>query len=377
MPVRKKSTKKAPARKRATRATKRKVTTKRKKTSKKKASKASSSAMRSLATYYDPFCGLHNQPRIPDGKASASLGHQLECINEVNTALTGSLGENGVTHMLLFPGLNACLAVVDSQESVANYGASDVPMTYRLADGVLINWSGLSDSTGGTMNYISNVPAYWRQVSCGLKLNLLNPVEEDDGWFEACRVTYPLNADDWILHETNGGKSAARLTGAFSPLGVLQDLRTDQIVNQSSYISGELRDLKHHQFRLNPMSEHKFIHSAERQYFLGTEIPAIDGINSVCTFLQGGSNVEDALNKHIDFQFDMVYIRIHGRSTGTPTRLLAHVVSNQEIMYDNDSTLSRYHQQPDDKMDIESHSDLLRRQHGGSAAEPVSSGPGK
>jgi len=48
-----------------------------------------------------------------------------------------------------------------------------------------------------------------------------------------------------------------------------------------------------------------------------------------------------------DGSFDCIFIRIHPRAEGSTdvasTRLLAHVVSNQEIMYDETSQLSRFH----------------------------------
>jgi hypothetical protein len=284
---------------------------------------------------------------------------------------------DGVMHILLYGGIDCGMIVSDSLEQLNSYANLN---TYAvgLADGVNVDWSNVTAS-GGSVQY-DQLIAYWRLVSAGARLSLLNPAEEDDGWFEACRVHQPLDSAAYYLINKDGDSSSGgRATkGTFAPAQVLDEMKTDQIVNQASYTSGTLRDLKNMQFNLNPVNENDLMNISSSIRFDSSDVIAVDTNDQVAAFNTGKDDVQQAIKKHIDTNHDYIYIRIHGRGTGSanPTRLLCNVISNQEVIYDNDSNLSRYHQPGDSKMDMDMHADTKRRQDGGVAAVPVSSSPG-
>jgi len=97
-----------------------------------------------------------------------------------------------------------------------------------------------------------------------------------------------------------------------------------QLVENPTYVTGKLRDIHRHVFQLAPQgSDHDF-----------RELPS--------AFLSG--NPVGNTNPLLDDNFDAIYIRIHGRTgSESPTRIMTHIVSNQEVIYDEAATLCRYH----------------------------------
>jgi hypothetical protein len=98
---------------------------------------------------------------------------------------------------------------------------------------------------------------------------------------------------------------------------------------------------------------------------------AHDAPNLECGFNPASNPAEthDMIKEQIDFNFDMIYIRCHVRarptaSPGTPTRLHYNVVSNQEIVYDTNDKLARYHLKTKDIGPVagDAHNSLLRKQ---------------
>lgn len=333
--------------------------------------------------YHDPFAGLTNQPRIPDGISTDSLGHSLKSVFQTSTlanAGNGGAGD-GIVHILVYGGVDACVAIMNDSNHAGNYtNLSSTAYTVGLADGINLNWSGLTAASGGIATY-SDAYAHWRLVSAGLHLQLLNVCDEDDGWWEACRVHHPFDCAGYKLGTKNGdlGGTAKTNNGTVTPQGIISGLKDDQIVNQPSYVCGALRDIHKTQFTLNPIKPHDLIGFSGQQYLLGTELPngGFDETDLMAEILNGSSNGEDLVKKHVDLNHDMIYIRLHGRAgTGSisGSTLLGTAVSNQEVVYDNNSNLARY-MKPSEKakVDMQDQSHRKRQKTGGSAAQPVSS----
>jgi hypothetical protein len=144
--------------------------------------------------------------------------------------------------------------------------------------------------------------AKWRIVSTGLKINLINSSEYNDGYFEAIRIS--------MGQENTAHDEDALRTELNAAIGV----NNSQMIDQPSYVTGKLKDI------------HKFVFQCRP-----------DGLNH-----DFNSNTDT-----LDNGFDCVLIRITGRAAGAGdtnlTKLMCHVVSNQEIVYKSNYALSRFH----------------------------------
>lgn len=129
-----------------------------------------------------------------------------------------------------------------------------------------------------------------RVVSCGLRLELMNASMENDGYWEAARV--PVTTSDFSYAGgfwRNVGSSPAALS----------------LSNHPTYQTGKLRDLARYQFKLNP------------------------------------ENVDvEFSTAMVKPEFDMIVIKINGRSAGN-TQIMYNAVCNQEVIYREGTALSR------------------------------------
>jgi hypothetical protein len=214
----------------------------------------------------------------------------------------------------------------------------------------------------------------WRLVSSGLKLSCVNNAINNAGWYEATRITYPKDYKGWGMIPCPTGKyfsfgppstNAPQVTNddrirfeqyydntrlyiggpivfkttTIDSLGV--NPRTGQVsppfvgpgtdmVQNPTYTSGKLRDLHKIVFKLRPTSD-------EHDY---KDVPdtlnrAFGLLNYPWTKTGADGNNCSAL---VDDSFDAIHIRIHGADG---TRLLMHVVSNTELVYDESSVIAR------------------------------------
>jgi len=319
-----------------------------------------------LHVYHNPFATHTSQPKIPDGKAIHSIGFSTQFVEQIDNSNAAS---DDVLHMLLYPGMNSALIVsgTPTQAAAGSLGtrAYYVP-AFQNSNG--ISWDTLVNPAVDADVTMDDGYAKWRIGSLGLQLKLLNSVEEDDGWWEACRVNEALLAFDWQL-STVGDSTNRATDGCVTPLGLLGKLELREIANEPTYSTGLLRDLNRIQFECHPTGiEHDFqqqkkqvelesgdylYSSGARQGSLLTESPAVFNL----------------IENFVDFGHDMVYIRLHcrPRSQGG-SRFHVNCVSNQEIVYDTNDRLARYQTRSHTiGSDMEAHT-LLRRKNGAAAS---------
>lgn len=265
-----------------------------------KTSSYGSKASGQLAVYRNAFSTATTNPKIPDGKAYHSSGVRLQAVKEFINDTTSTMD------FLLFPGLNNGLIMAKANQDNGRY------MPYA-SHGVL-------DGTAPgpyTQNSETAIDK-WRVVSQALKITLINNSDENDGWWEAARVQLS-NSTPIIVDPVATGN----LVGTSTDLVTLPGVDVErQMVENPTYVTGKLRDIHRHIFQLMPQgADHDF------SELRGTT----DG------------SQESALALW-DQNFDAIYIRIHGRTGAeSPTRVMCHVVSNQEVVYDEAATLCRYH----------------------------------
>jgi hypothetical protein len=139
-----------------------------------------------------------------------------------------------------------------------------------------------------------------RIVSVALRLSLLNNTLENEGYWEAARI--PVEDTDFTIDPVTGLLTLSALTTGFD------------LANHQTYQTGKIRDLFRYQFKLN---------SQNSQHPFGPISPVTD-------------------ENYADSTFDVIIIKVKGRTTvGSASVLMYDVVSNQEIIYSENTALSR------------------------------------
>jgi len=252
------------------------------------------------AVYNNPFSTATTNPKIPDGKVYSSTGVRLQGVTEVVNDGTETMD------ILLFPGLNNGVSVTST------LGAASKGLPYR--DHGLFNTGALPQGQ------LSASIHKWRIVSQALKITLVNNSDENDGWFEAIRVQG--SADSGFGPATQLDGSPPGVYVGADVAGVLPALSATSLVEHPTYVTGKLRDIHRYMFHLMPQgNDHEF-----------NIMPRTVETNE--EFVQSCLDNES---------YDSVFIRVHGRTGSAPTRLMLHVISNQEVVYDEGTFMTRYH----------------------------------
>ncbi|AQA27297.1 P1 [Avon-Heathcote estuary associated bacilladnavirus] len=312
--------------------------------SKKKGKKMSANEIKNqLHVMHDPFSDKTSQPKIPDGKANESLGFATQTVQEVGNAE----GANTM-HILLFPGQNSGILIDETAQADLGSRTYYIP-TFFGSNG--LDWDDLADATtAANVRGLDNY-ALWRVVSTGLQLKLLNPVDQDDGWWESVRVTTENTNVDWYLTTGNNSTQPGGNNGTIAPVGLINSLLSQQtLANEQSYSTGLLRDLHRVQFECHGQRDyHDFIQQRNEIRLAGAAISAVDKTtNYEAQFSLGHDDANDVINQFVDRSYDMVYIRLHCRqNTGTTpflgSRFHLNCVSNQEVIFDHEERESRFH----------------------------------
>jgi hypothetical protein len=243
-----------------------------------------------VAILTDPFAMI-SQPKLWDGKKQSSSGIRLRATGEL------TLSQKGPTYLCLIPGHSTSLAW-QTDPSTAYYNS---PFKGHMA----------------TTVDRSNIKL-GRIVSCGLRLTMINNSDQNEGYFEAARISVqPSDFDVDIatgalrykpIQPTNPLVASTGLTGANPIPDII-------LSNHVTYQTGKLRDIEKLQFKLNSVdNEHDFA-------------PIFEPPTS---------------DMFLDQSFDIILMKLHGRQQNTgATQLMYDAVSNQEVIYVEDTSLAR------------------------------------
>lgn len=300
-----------------------------------------------MEIYKHPHTMVTTHPKIPDGKVPRSLGLSNQSAGELTASLTTQPGGQpgnaaGVMHILIFPGQNSGALIYGSTGSYTT--STGTNFNNALAPGESIFWEGSPDlsfgsvtsTTGGTISTTFEY-ASWRNVSQGLSLGLLNPAESDDGWWEMVRVTDTLDPEDYQVRNRVDTDTTAY--GTVAPQGKLtNDLLTRNLGNNNSYRTGLLRDIHKEYFQLLPSyKDHDFLQQMDEQAFTGDDIQSVMNAggeeNGRYVRFNNTDDSRNFINSKVDPSFDMIYLRIHGRTSGEATRLHYNMCANHEVTY--------------------------------------------
>lgn len=332
-----------------------------KKTAARRRTQKVSGAKPELDVYVNPHSNATSHPKIPDGKVKRSLGLSNQAAGELialQTPIaahgTASPGD-GTIHILMYAGQNSGAIIMNTLGS-ANPINGGGAYTSEIRCGEFMSWSGCPDvaiqagfsATGGTLG-TSFEYSQWRCVSQGLLLGLLNPAEEDDGWWECIRVNDPLETGDFSVLPRDRDHSTVSnmtLTPARKLYGDL--MGRNDLPNTPSYQTGLLRDIHEHYFQLAPAyNDHEFSQEMDLVTFGATDVVNAGTVGTAqdgrfVQFEDGSDDVRGYINQKIDKSFDMIYLRIHGRSATTPSRLHYNLVNNAEVTYAGNTIEARF-----------------------------------
>lgn len=273
-----------------------------------------------LAVYHNAFSTATTNPKIPDGKCYHSAGIRLQSVGEWTN------DGNGQMDFLFFPGINN--GIVAAQCLPNPITGFHQPYSQHF----VLNSSNEQSPDAEV--------AKWRLVSQATKVNLVNNSDENDGWWEAIRVQLGgnLGPDGFGLVPIGTATKVIGATAANNIPGM--NLGITQLVEHPTYCTGKLRDIHRHIFDLMPQgSDHEF---RMMKFDMSTSVDLmVDQEN-----------------------YDAIFLRIHGRpGAATPTRVMIHQVSNQELLFQESATMSRFHSEADNHEQIFINS-KRRRQNG-------------
>lgn len=308
---------------------KRKLTTTRKPTS-----TSTSEVNKHLHVVANPFSGATQHPKIPDGKVPNSLSRRLR--NTVSfTASTSTY-----TDILIGPTFgnlaNTFGASIDSAKGSGIIGA------VGQTAGIIGNFVGAGPYT---ITPAGNI-AKQRIVSQAIRLTQINNDEQNDGWYECCRLNIPKQSTfygfcniDNTDTTMNGSKNAVLFPDQSVQASYLNGL---PLVEQPGYTSGMLKDLKNKEFKLQPVGCEA--HMNEAPTIIATQGT---NVNVEATDRWVGLLVsamdDQLLELGLDDSWDWILIRIHGRQVGgSPSSFIAECIQNVEFCFSPNSDLATF-----------------------------------
>lgn len=295
-------------------------------------------------TISNPFSARILNPKINDGVTPYSCGVRCQYAGEHPT-----FGAAAPMIMYLYPSLTGGLSVFRSQ----------LPSYQHSFYGNHVKIDGLAG--GSATQSTASAVVKWRLVSQALKLSLINNCEANDGWFEAIRVDTPGDNNYWqytpfedqinsngiftaqgvpkqVFDEYSTFKGNPPTSGNPPVAAPVVNTGTQEIVlpgadvasigsfaTHPTYVTGKLKDLHKYVFQLRPNTrEHEF-NTLSKDYLIGA-------------------------HDTVDPNWDSIIIKIYGRSypantaaqDAVLTRVHAHVISNQELVFDESVPLARY-----------------------------------
>ena len=258
-----------------------------------------------MESLINPFSLILKSPKLLDGEIKNSAAIKVRSTGEVLCSATQN------TNIILFPGLTNVLCYCNEPNGLDN---STDPLTSPLTDNVLIDGTIFKQhlSTPADRSAVRLA----RLTGAGARFFLTNSAEEDDGYWEACRITnHQVDRDVFFKNDSSGALGA----------GILKALATDfDLANNSTYQFGQLRDIHKYVFKLNSEdNDHKY--------------SPVNGLNS-----SSGTNPNYSTALADMDQWDMIFIKVRGRRNATsPSVLRFDTVANQEIVYSETSLLAR------------------------------------
>lgn len=303
-----------------------------------------------------PFSSATQQPKIPDGALTSSLARRMQHVFQLRNG-NGSLG-NDIMHLVYAPTLGVPLTALNSETGVTLRGGSGSDPSFHGFSGQTVKFE-LQGPGGGTVVQIPEVVgssafelhnesgfSKWRIISQGLRLELTNNDEQNEGWFEACRFNWRRKNGDLVLTPLDGTTTGTELGLAPSNQN-LEYLAPMSMVEQPGYKTGLLKDLKKLEFMLHPQSSTHDPVVLDKQFNL-TELQqyTIDTNTRQMRLVDGDDDAGRLKDQMVDANMDWLYIRVHPRvnngSSSNGSALLTSIIQNIEVAFDPASDFATF-----------------------------------
>lgn len=265
---------------------------------------------------YNPFAKTNTPPKIADGREFLSSGIRLQAVDEISCTVSTA---KPTFYIAVIPGLsNGVFAWQDGETT-----QKILPYKNHFV-GTAVAGSGTPPGAATGTQTNDQTIAKWRLVSQGIRFQLLNNSDENEGWFEMIRYQlYPSKISLSLENATAAPSTMAVVRSGNNFLPGFDPTSTATLCEHPTYTTGKLR-------HMNRMIFKHFANTGDHDFI---PVPTV-------------LDMTNDANKLVDLSFDCLLFKIHPRtvdpSTSQPTKLLCHIISNQEIVYDESSTLSRY-----------------------------------
>lgn len=320
-------------------------------------------ARKSLAIYTNPFSAVNGNSKIPDGKAIHSVGCRVRVSAQLHNS-TVSIFPPDTLHILMYPGLTQGMVVWGDDSDYGTRGFTAYAYNDHSTFDFTNIWNNGNIAPGIAENN-DNINR-WRVVSQGLKLSLLNTDEENDGFWEAIRYTDGMKANEFGFY--SGDNLGQVQKCVFGPdHSMYSRLASKSLANSPTYCTGALKNIDKTVFELQPQTEDHDFRVVNRQYaFDLDDLASISGNNDYITMQNDTPQNQLVHQALIDDAYDCLYIRIHCRPNNDQTnsngsRILAHLISNQEVCYDEDQNEAKFMTRTDPADDLFENANKKRR----------------
>ena len=305
-----------------------------------------------------PFSKATQQPKIPDGELTTSLSRRLQAVYQLTNG-NGTLGQDYMD-VVFAPTLGVPLVASGSTEGVTVRNASANQASYHGFTGQTVGFD-LQNPTGSAPQSIPSTGpgsrsyeihnqcgfAKWRIVSQGVRFDLTNTDEENDGWWEACRFNWRRLNSDLCITPLDGSK-ADTLLGVAPSHQVAMHLRTISMPEQSGYETGLIKDIKKHEFMLHPQSGTHDPVELDKQYnIVETQSFNVDTNAQQLSLIDGNVTAGRIKDTTVDSNMDWMYIRFHprtnsGAGSANGSSLLTSMIQNIEVAFNPSSDFATF-----------------------------------
>lgn len=319
------------------------------------AKKVSSELEAQLSAFHDPFSRLTQHPKIPDGTTPWSFGQTTSYVKEISNAES-----HDILEFIVFAGQNTNCSITGSQLQTTGTNVNRLNYIIPFEDTGGMDYSAVVAHNPSVAGYepitAGDLASRWRTVSTGIQLKLLNSAEENDGWWEAVRLTDQFDTQEWKMTTPGNQNAIGNDSGCVAPSYVMfDDLLHQSLQNQPSYSTGMLKDLHLVQFQLNgSLYKERWTENPAETMFYLTPDTNVDANQELVLFESHAGNRKNLggkstlMNQFIDNNYDMIYIRCYCRpnqpnlDTQNGSRFHLTSVMNKEVVYDKDVKESRY-----------------------------------
>lgn len=280
----------------------------------------------------NPFSTATNQPKIPDGRAPASMGGKRNLMTTINfdqydtwDIIISPRFDTPIYYATETRATNAATPVIDGIGTFMD----NHPFTTSYVS---------TDSTTQAKQNTSSEISKIRLVSQGTKITLTNSTDDNDGYFEAFRFAPGKSSQTYLCQAATGTAGEPYL----QQTKVATDMFDNNVrpavedgspfvmnlASKGNYVTGKLRNLHRYTWVNKPQVKDVDFKDLPTNLNVGAAPTATSITSAAAVAWQ-------------DWDYDVIWIRVHGRGIPTaqqggcclPTKLMVHCTQNIECVF--------------------------------------------